>query len=315
MSGRVVVLGAAGQFGRAAAQAFHAGGWHVTSVVRGRSMARAVSGTEIVEVDARDGAAVVAAVPDADVVVHALNVPFTEWARFALPFAETAVAAARKSGAVLVVPGNLYNFGPGMPVRIDEAVPMQPSARKGLLRVEIERRLMQETERGLRAIVLRAGDYFGGDGLGSWFDRVVIRDIAVGRLTYPGPLDIVHEWAYLPDLAAALVRLVEARRALAPYMALGFAGHAVTGRVFTDSLGRACRRAFKVGAVPWRLLRVGGLVVPVFRELSEVAYLWSTPHMIDGSQLAAVIGRLEQTPLDRAVAASLTALGFRRRAG
>jgi len=313
MPGRVIVLGGAGQFGRAAAQAFRAGGWQVASLVRSRSAARAVAGTEIVEVDARDGASVVAAARGADVVVHALNVPFTEWARFAIPLAETAIAAARENGAVLAVPGNLYNFGPGMPPLIDETMPMRPASRKGALRVEIEARLRQAGEAGLAVIVLRAGDFFGGDGLGAWFDRIIIRNIAVGRLTYPGPLDVVHEWAYLPDLAETLVRLVEARTGLAGYAAFGFAGHAVTGRAFAAAIGRACRREFKVGTMPWRLLRMMGVVVPVFRELDEIAYLWSTPHAIDGTALAAVIGDAPHTRLDQAVAAALASLGFRRR--
>jgi nucleoside-diphosphate-sugar epimerase len=314
LTGLVIVPGAAGQFGRAAAQTFRENGWQVASLVHGRSAARAAPATEVIEVDARDRAAVVAAAQGVDVIVHALNVPFTEWARLAMPLAETAVAAARETGATLVVPSNLYNYGAGMPSRIDEATEMRPTARKGALRLAIEMRLKQAAEDGLRVIVLRAGDYFGGAGLGAWFDRVIIKDIAGGRLTYPGPLDAIHDWAYLPDLAQALVRLVEASDRLAPYASLGFAGHAVTGHAFTAAIGRACRREFKVGTMPWRLLRTAGVVIPVFRELSEIAYLWSTPHAIDGEKLAAVIGQIPRTPLDPAVAAALAALGFRRRA-
>jgi nucleoside-diphosphate-sugar epimerase len=313
MTGRVIVLGAAGQFGRAAAAAFRAGGWQVGSVVRGRSATRAAPGTEIIEIDARDGAAVAAAARGADVVVHALNVPFTQWDRAAIPFTETAIAAARDNGATLVFPGNLYVYGAVMPPRIDETTPMRPTSRKGVVRLEIETRLRQAADAGMNVIVLRAGDYYGGDGAGAWFDRVLIKDIAGGRLTYPGPLDVIHEWAYLPDLARALVRLAEARSALAPFASFGFAGHAVTGRAFTAAIARACRRELKVGTMPWRLLRAMGVVMPVVRELSEIAYLWSTPHAIDGTSLAGAIGDVAQTPLDQAVAAALAALGVRRR--
>ena len=164
----------------------------------------------------------------------------------------------------------------------------------------------------MRVIVLRSGDYFGA-GSGSYFDRLVVRDIASGGLTYPGPLDVVHEWAYLPDLAEALRRLVEARAALPPFAEFGFPGHAVTGREMVGAISRACGRGFKVSGMPWTMLRLLGTVVPIFRELSEVAYLWSTPHAIDGTRLAAVIGDIPFTPLDRAVAAALLELGIRRR--
>jgi nucleoside-diphosphate-sugar epimerase len=313
MTGRIIVLGAAGQLGRAAAQAFLGAGWQVASLVRGSSAAGALPGTEIIEVDARDAASVVAAASGADVVLHALNMAYTEWDRFALPFAETAIAAARENRATLVFPGNLYNFGASMPAWIDETAAPRPTSRKGMIRVAIEARMREAAEAGVRTIVLRAGDYFGGAGAGSWFDRVVIKEIGAGRLTFPGPLDIIHEWAYLPDLAQALVRVTDRREELAPFATFGFAGHAVTGRQFTTAVSRACRRDFKVDFMPWRFLKLMGIVVPVFRELSDISYLWTTPHAINGARLAEVIGDLPHTPMDQAVSASLTALGFKRR--
>jgi nucleoside-diphosphate-sugar epimerase len=313
MTGRIIILGASGQLGRAAALAFKAAGWQVASLVRGRSAARAAAGTEIIEIDARDGESVVAAAAGADVVLHALNVPFGEWGHLAVPFADTAIAAARCSDATLVFPGNLYVYGPGLPARLDEATPMHPASRKGAIRAAIETRLHEASEAGVRTIVLRAGDYFGGDTGGSWVDRVIVKDIGAGRLTWPGPLDCVHEWAYLPDYAQALVRLVDARGRLAPFAACGFPGHAVTGRAFATAISRACRRDFKVGFMPWRLLKLAGFAVPVFRELSEISWLWSAPHAIDGAALKAVIGDVPHTPLDQAVAATLSALGVKRR--
>jgi nucleoside-diphosphate-sugar epimerase len=319
MTGRIIILGGAGQLGRTAALAFKAAGWQVASLVQGRSAGRAAAGTEIVEVDARDGESVVAAAAGADVVLHALNVPFEEWGRLAVPFADTAIAAARRNGATLVFPGNLYAYGPGLPGRLDETTPMRPASRKGAIRLVIETRLREAAEStpyraGVRTIILRAGDYFGGDSGGSWFDRVIVKDIGAGRLTWPGPLDCLHEWAYLPDYAHALVRLVAARDRLAPFAAFGFPGHAVTGRTFATAISRACRRDFKVGFMPWRLLKLAGFAVPVFRELSEISYLWSVPHAIDGAALRAVIGEVPHTPLDQAVAATLAALGVKRRA-
>lgn len=313
MKGRIIILGGAGRLGRAAAQAFKSAGWQVTSLVRGSSAAGAAPGTEIIEVDARDAESTIAAASGADVVLDALNVPYTDWERLALPLSDTAIAAARENRATLVFPGNLYNYGAEMPSRIDEAIPMRPTSRKGAIRVAVEARMREAAEAGLRTIVIRAGDYFGGEGTGSWFDRIVIKDIRAGRLTYPGPLDTVHEWAYLPDLAQALVHLVEQRERLTPFATFGFAGHAVTGRELAAAISRACRRDFEIGFMPWRLLKAMGLIVPVFRELGDVSYLWSTPHAIDGTRLAGIIGDVPHTPLDQAIAASLATLGLKRR--
>ena len=58
MSRRILVLGAAGRLGHAAAAAFRDGGWTVASLVRPGRARLAPAGTEIVELDALDHAAV-----------------------------------------------------------------------------------------------------------------------------------------------------------------------------------------------------------------------------------------------------------------
>ena len=130
-----------------------------------------------------------------------------------------------------------------------------------------------------------------------------------GRLTYPGPLDVTHEWAYLPDIASALVRLAAIRETLPPFETFGFPGHAVTGHEFTTAIARAMRSKFQVKRMTWWLIHALRPIVPLCRELSEIAYLWNEPHRIDGGKLAATIGEVPHTPLDLAVARALQDLG------
>src|SRR6266705_1787359 len=198
MTDRILVLGAAGRLGHAAAAAFRDAGWNVSSLVRPGATTRAPQGTAVVEADALDRAAVTAAARNADVVLHALNPPYTDWPRLALPLAYVAIATAEAAGATLMFPGNVYNYGARMPPVLDEATPMRPTSRKGALRETIEQRMREASDRGLRTIILRAGDFYGA-GRGSWFDLVIARDVARGRVRYPGPLELVHAWAYVPD--------------------------------------------------------------------------------------------------------------------
>jgi nucleoside-diphosphate-sugar epimerase len=307
MSSRILILGAAGRFGYAAAEAFRKAGWTVASLVRPGAAARAPAGTEIVEVDARDHAAVSAAARGADVVLHALNPTYTDWSRMALPLAYSAITAAETAGATLLFPGNLYNYGSVLPPVIAETTPMNASSRKGRLRVAIEERMAEAAERGARVIILRAGDFYGG-GHGSWLDLVITKDIRRNRLTYPGLLDVVHEWAYLPDIVSAMVRLAKIRDRLPPFETFGFPGHAVTGREFTTAIARATSRKLGVKPMTWWLIHALRPIVPLCRELSEIAYLWDEPHRIDGSKLKSVLGDIAQTRLDVAVARALAEL-------
>jgi nucleoside-diphosphate-sugar epimerase len=160
----------------------------------------------------------------------------------------------------------------------------------------------------MRTIVLRAGDFYGGGGRGSWFDLVVARDVALNVVRYPGPLDVVHSWAYLPDLAQAMVRLAEMRDELAPFEAFGFPGHAVTGREMIEVLQQALGRQLKLRGFPWWALRMLGPFVAHWRELTELAYLWRTPHRISGERLRGAIGAIPQTQFSKAVREALDPL-------
>ena len=161
-----------------------------------------------------------------------------------------------------------------MPDVLDETTPMQPSTRKGKMRVEIEQRMREASERGVRTIILRAGDFFGS-GRGSWFDLVLAKDLARGIVTYPGPLDVVHAWAYLPDLVATLVRLADVRDQLGAFETFGFPGHAVTGREFVAALAKAARRGLQVKRMSVVADPCAARAsLPICRELSEMAYLW-----------------------------------------
>jgi nucleoside-diphosphate-sugar epimerase len=308
LSSRILVLGAAGRLGHVAAEAFRDTGWTVASLVRPGRASRAPAGTEIVEADALDRQAVVAAARGADVILHALNPSFKRWSRRALPLTYSVIDAAEEAGATLLFPGNLYNYGSPLPAVIDERTAMHPCSRKGELRATIEQRLAEAAERGLRVIILRAGDFYGR-GRGSWFDLMIASEIDRRRVSYPGPLDVVHEWAYLPDFAAAMVQLAAIRDRLGRFETFGFAGHAVTGREFTDAIGRAVGRKLDFKPMRWWLIQALSPIVPTCRQLSEIAYLWKEPHRIDGSKLAATIAEVPRTPLDAAVARALQDLG------
>jgi len=309
MSGRILVLGAAGRLGYAAATAFREAGWTVTGLVRPGAAHRAPRGTKIVETIERPDA--VAAARGMDVVLHALNPPIKTWRRMALPHAYAAIEAAEAAGATLIFPGNLYNYGKRMPAVIDETTPMRPTARKGEIRVTIEQRMREASERGMRVIILRAGDFYGS-GRGSWFDLVIAKQIGRGEVTYPGPLNVVHEWAYVPDLAAAAVRLAAIHDRLGPFETFGFPGHAVTGRELIAAIAKAIGRQprdIRVRRMSWWLIHLLSPFAALPDELAEMAYLWKVPHRIAGDKLTAVIGEVSHTPLDIAVTRTLRAMG------
>ena len=65
----------------------------------------------------------------------------------------------------------------------------------------------------------------------------------------------------------------------------------------------------KVRAFAWWLLAVASPVVPLFRELREMRYLWQTAIRMDNARLVIVLGAEPHTPLEQAVRATLADFG------
>ena len=315
----VLILGARGRFGQAAARAFARAGWQVLGQVRPGAQGPAIAGVHRLALEPSDTAALANAARGAAVVVNGLNPVYTHkaWRAEAPALLESAIRISQVLGATLMMPGNVYNFGEAMPALLREDTAQAATGVKGRIRMAMEQRLQAATHEGLRAVVIRAGDFFGS-GTGSWLDQAVAKDLARGRVTWPGPLDVATPWAYLPDLASTFVKVAQQRSRLGAFAQLHFAGHTVTGQQWVDALTSVAweqgwlptERALQVSQMPWPLLRVVGLVVPTFAALAEMRYLWRTPHQLHNQNLCALIGEEPRTPFDDAVRQSLHDLGL-----
>ena len=302
----VLVLGSQGRFGLAVTEAFSAAGWQVKA--QSRRNAVWPSGVEDIRCDAMEASGLVEAARGMDVVVNALNPPYTEWESHAKPLAANALAAAETAGALLMFPGNVYNFGRLLPPRLDAETPNQPDTRKGRIRIEIENEMKAAAFRKVNSIVVRAGDFFGGKGRGAWFD-LIVGSIAKGKVIYPGPPDTLHAWAYLPDLAETFVRLAEIRHRLEGFRQFHFAGHAVTGRQLHRALEYVTGRSLRLQGMPWGLIGIASPLWPMAKAVSEMRYLWQRPHALE-DDLAPLLRSLPETPLELALSSALRDIGY-----
>src|ERR1700733_582172 len=112
-----LVLGATGSFGAHAVQALIKHGWTIRALSRDPVAAIGKLGARTpidwIQGDAMDRASVVAAARGAQLIGPAVTPPrYRNWKGTVLPMTDNAIAAARASGARLVVPGTVYNFAP-----------------------------------------------------------------------------------------------------------------------------------------------------------------------------------------------------------
>ncbi len=315
----ILILGANGRFGQAATQAFASAGWRVLAQVRRAPSAALPAGAKALLLPLADTAALVQQAAGAQAVAYAVNPVYTRWHEDAMPMLQQGLAVARRLRAMFMLPGNVYNFGAGMPPLLEPQTRQRADTPYGRIRVAMEAELQAQAAQGQRSAVIRAGDFFGV-GSGSWFDQAIVKDLRAGKLVYPGPMDLPHAWAYLPDLAQAFVAVAQADAARPPAAAfqnLHFAGHTLTGRELLAAIEAAAAElglqpagGWRTGGMPWALIRAVGVVHPMWRALARMSYLWRVPHALDGRALERAAGPLPATPLRQAVRSALLDLGL-----
>ncbi|MCU7723179.1 NAD-dependent epimerase/dehydratase family protein [Actinoplanes sp. KI2] len=308
MSNNVIV--GSGPIGSAIAQLLVDRGDTVTMVTRsGRGPAHPQ--IRLVAADASDALRLSSLTEGAATLYNCANPKYTEWENRWYPMNDAMIAAAKSAGAVYVMTGTLYGYGPQPGGRMTESTPLAATGRKGKVRIKMWHDALNS---GVRAIEVRGSDYIGAGAVGV-FSSVLLPAIAKGRTAYaPGNPDLPHSFTYTGDMASTMVALAADERAY------GRAWHAPTGPAitirdladrYTDLTGQP---RVKLRALPRFVMRTAGLVVPMAREMAEMDYQFYAPFHLDSTLTEDTFG-LKPTDLEvplREIATSVDATLARR---
>jgi nucleoside-diphosphate-sugar epimerase len=314
MNGKTaLVLGATGGVGGETARALIAHGWTVRGLTRVPRSSD--DGIEWITGDALDRDAVRRAAQGVSAIVHAVNPPgYRDWEKLVMPMLHNSIAAAESAGARLALPGTIYNYDPRSVHLAVEDSPQRPNTKKGAWRVEMERAIEAACDRGLRAVILRAGDFFGPRPGNSWLSQGLITPgKPVKRVMYPGSRGVGHAWAYLPDVAETFARLLDRDADLPAFARYHFRGvWDGDGTVIVEAIRAATGNpGIRQGGFPWALLPLIAPFNATMREMIEMRPYWQNPVELDNKALVALLGEEPHTPLVEAMRVTLTALGCR----
>jgi nucleoside-diphosphate-sugar epimerase len=277
-----VVFGA-GQVGQPLARLLVLAGKRVR--IARRSSATVPSGSEIVLGDAANPSFCVEAARGATTVYHCMNPPYDAriWADLIPRYMNNLIAASARTGARLVVLDNLYMLGRPRGRALNEDTPMEPCSRKGEIRARAAQHLFDAHRRGdVIATSGRASDFYGPGGTQTGLGDFFWPRVLAGKTAYsPFPLDAIHTYHYIPDVAAGLMTLGGAdedafgRPWMLPCAPAG------TLRTLVERMATTSERELKVARLPRWIVKTAAIVMPLMRELDEMLYQWEEPFVVD----------------------------------
>lgn len=283
MTQRVLILGGSGKIGSHASKVFKDAGWDVRHFNRKTDdMTKMAKGC--------------------DVIINGLNpANYANWAHNIPAITNQVIAAAKATGATVIIPGNIYNFG-NQPGELTETTPHRPHTRKGRIRVEMEQAYRAS---GVRTIILRAGNFIDPAHNGDVMSLFILRGIRSGKITHGGTPKARNAYAYLPDWAKAALMLAEKREQLALFEDIAFPGHHFTWHDLKKHLEKVTDRNLRLVGFPWWLMSVLSPFLELARELSEMRYLYEMDHWMGAEKFERLLPEFTRTQLSRVMEAGL----------
>src|SRR5688572_8555575 len=277
--------------------------------VLSRSGGRSTASVEHRQVDAADADAVAAAARGAAALYNAVNPAYHRWPTDWPPVAAALLAAAERTGAVLVTMSNLYAYGrPPGPMTPES--PLAATDVKGVVRARMWTDALAAHEAGrVRVTEARAADFVGPQvpGASSHLGRQLPALRKGRRAWVVGDPDVARSWGYLPDVAATLATLGTDERALGRAWHVPSAAPRSQRQALGDLAAVMGVPPVAVSGIAWPVPRAVGVVVPMMREVVAVRHQFDQEFVIDARETTETFG-LAPTPWDEALTATAGAV-------
>jgi nucleoside-diphosphate-sugar epimerase len=270
--------------------------------------------TQVGGVDAANPAHAREACEGAAAVYHCAGLPYSGWDQ--LPAIADGIAeGAAHAGAPLVYADNCYLYGP-VAGPMHESLPAAATTRKGRIRAQIARRLLDLHQAGRVLVAIgRGSDFFGAHATGNAVmgSRVFGRAVDGRAAQLVGNPERLHSYTWLGDFARALKTMALSEQAHGRAWHVPSAA-AVSSREFVSMVYRAAGRPPKIAAAPRFMLKLAGRFNPDIAELVEMLYQFEEDFVVDSGEFERAFG-IAPTPLEQAVRETLEWFRMQPKAG
>ena len=302
------VIFGTGPLGKSTARELMALGHRVRMINRSGQASDLPSSVQIIKGDAYDQNFTRQVTTGATSVYQCAQPLYTEWVKNFPTLQQSILEAAASNNARLVIADNLYMYGEpnGQPLREDH--PYNAKTKKGKVRGDMARAVLEAHKAGrVRVVLVRGSDFFGPEDQNQ--ADLVFKPALQGKtINLLGKLDQPHTFTYTKDFgrALAIVGTIDASLEAQTY---GRAWHVPSAApimqrqlldLLEDQLGKKVK--FQVGGA--LILNVMGLFNPIIKEVIEMLYEWNQPFVMDSSDFQKMFS-MKPTSLEVAVKETL----------
>lgn len=294
----LTILGAGGAIGIELAKALKT----YTSEIRlvSRNPKKVNESDEILAADLLNTDDVRRAVEGSEIVYVTVGFPYSLkiWEECWPKFIGDVIAACKEFNAKLVFFDNIYMYDPKYLDRMTEETPINPSSKKGKVRAEVARMIMDEVKAGtLTALIARSADFYGpGIKSSSMLNETIIKPLKIGgKANVLGSPNAKHSYTFTPDAGKATALLGNTDDAWNQVWHLPTAPEPFTNIqwvwLIASELGVKPRYQKVSGYMVWIL----GFFSPIMKEIQEMLYQNRKDYIFDSSKFEKRFG-IQPTP-------------------
>ena len=302
---RIALVGAAGAVGLSIAAALRAEGTPYRVIGRSHEHLRSAFGDDpLAEIKAwnlDDGLSTRQALTGIDTAIYLIGVNYWQFELHPILMRKIVESAQLAGVRRMLLIGTVYPYGRPQADPVTEEHPRNPHTFKGRMRKEQEDILFAAHEKGkIQACELRLPDFYGPDVDKSFLWSAFLAAKNGGRAQLIGPIDMPHQFVFVPDVGPLVSRLLKTDEAWGHTWHFAGSGTS-TQREIVNKIFAVTGRHPKLIVAGKTTLRLMGLFNPLMREMVEMHYLQTNPVLMDDTRLTRLLGGIQRTSYDEGI--------------
>jgi len=197
------------------------------------------------------------------------------------------ITACKEYHAKLVFFDNIYMYDPNRLGDMTEETPINPCSKKGLVRAEIVKMLMDEVMAGeLTALIARSADFYGPNiQKNCMLTETVFKPLHAGKkANWLISSRFKHSFTYTPDAGKATALLGNTSNAFNQVWHLPTAAQPLTGKEWIENIAGELGVKYHAQVAPKFLVRILGLFIPIMNEMVEMLYQFDRNYVFNSTK-------------------------------